>query len=58
MLENLAEPVRFLDDFISSKRSSVQGTTLTLVDICRGGAVNCMNTKRLVSPINYIIVSV
>ncbi|XP_064390455.1 uncharacterized protein LOC135338302 [Halichondria panicea] len=47
-LENLAEPVRFLDGFIRPKKSSaVQGTTLTLVDICRGGAVDCMNTKRL-----------
>ncbi len=59
-LDKLSQPVRFLDSFImpKSRTRAMQGvpddamqgtTTLTLVDICRGGALNHVNQKYVVS---------
>ena len=66
VVENLAQPVRFLDAFIKPKRVAVQGGSggamqggsggaiqggsgaVTLVDVCRAGAVDSINIKHVV----------
>ncbi len=59
-IEKLAQPVRYMDSFIKPKSRApmrgvpdpahaMQEATLTLVDIARGGALDHVNRKHVVS---------